>query len=145
MENRTNYQSMSGSASSSRRGSQSHIGLYLSTERPACRIPTITPILGAQSINTQHNGSSQQRDDHVQIDDLRLPYRADGLGQDARPPAQARLSASNTGPGSRKRLQIPDSVWDTHRDTLQNLYIKENKTLKDTMLIMEEQHKFFAT
>lgn len=37
-----------------------------------------------------------------------------------------------------------DSLWDSHRERLRNLWLVENKTLEQVMVFMEGNHDFRA-
>ena len=44
----------------------------------------------------------------------------------------------------RRRAGTKNLDWATHRDVLKQLYMHEEKTLKDVMRIMESKHGFVA-
>lgn len=45
----------------------------------------------------------------------------------------------------KKRWQIPDEIWNSHKGVIYDLYITKNLTLSATMEIMTERHGFSAS
>ncbi|KAF6834491.1 hypothetical protein CPLU01_04956 [Colletotrichum plurivorum] len=62
--------------------------------------------------------------------------------QDAEPPSS---SAQRTRGPQGKRRQYDNLDWEAHQSDLRKLYLIDNKTLAETMKIMEERHAFVAS
>jgi len=48
-------------------------------------------------------------------------------------------------PGTNRRWQPEDSLWEKHKEIIKDLYITKRQTLKDTMAYMEKHHSFRAS
>jgi hypothetical protein len=51
-------------------------------------------------------------------------------------------SPSTTVPG---RTKIPPELWEAHRSTIHQIYVNENKTLKELQRILKARYGFDAS
>ncbi len=57
---------------------------------------------------------------------------------------QAGALPGHAGPSKKRRPRAKGLNWQGHRGVLKQLYMHEEKTLKDVMAIMETEHGFVA-
>ncbi|RBR18364.1 uncharacterized protein FIESC28_06137 [Fusarium coffeatum] len=44
-----------------------------------------------------------------------------------------------------RALRIPDTRWEAHKETIQSLYLEQNKTVDEIISFMAENHQFYAS
>lgn len=71
------------------------------------------------------------------------PPPAFDLGSDGTRLSSVAISSQARVLGKRRRYDNLD--WNAHQDELRQLYLLENKTLDETMKVMEEKHSFIAS
>lgn len=73
------------------------------------------------------------------LDSLPVPQQQPSSSQMPAPPRPAAEHAPRT---QEPKHKYSDTEWNRHRDTTYRLYIKEKRTLKETMGVLAKDHDF---